>query len=696
MALIVRRIAGLRTRFFAALATALLTLGLLPGTALATGTLSSPSFTPTTITVGQTVVFSVTYTDDTGNAPTRARAFVNGSQFALIIPTSGTWSTGQRMSSVATIINMAPGTYPVTFRVRDPSGTWWPASGGLAAGNLVVNPTPTPTPTPSPTKAPTPTPVPTPRKTAAPTPKKTTTPVITPAPTPVATPTPTDAPTSTPTEAASPTPTPFGAGVATASSSPSPSPSASPSPTPTPGPAAAGLTNGSNGTSNGASDLPGKLLPALGALGGAIVLVLGFWYFFLLLPRRRRKNKDGAAAPVRRAEPVLATATAAATADLVADPGPAVDESLMPRWRRPSLQQVRKADPIRAAAAPTPTMSFEAAGLLPNESYERRKIHYRLVRLMSAPDEVRATEVGTLDQGDEVLILERQGVYCQVLCPDGRQGWIHKMTLEEAPIAAATTELADAEPMPQYGFEGDHDQPAPESDAAILDAYMKARGEILATDETVGPDGFETPELFGAAAAWSDPGTFGVAPVEAEAVADVAADEEPVIEEDDGTAGLLEAYLKARGVIPPEPPAETPPDVAPVVETAATETAVASKPNSRRSKKAAPVETPAAVVETTAEPVVEAVVESPIEPAVESPIEPAEVADLAAFADAPEPSETPAAKTVVRSRRVKGAVASPAPVASPEHAGGQYSEQTSAGSRKAAGGSRPGTRSRRP
>jgi len=38
-------------------------------------------------------------------------------------------------------------------------------------------------------------------------------------------------------------------------------------------------------------------------------------------------------------------------------------------------------------------MSFAGAGVRPLESYERRYIRYRLVRLLNCPDEVRASEI---------------------------------------------------------------------------------------------------------------------------------------------------------------------------------------------------------------------------------------------------------------------------------------------------------------
>jgi hypothetical protein len=70
------------------------------------------------------------------------------------------------------------------------------------------------------------------------------------------------------------------------------------------------------------------------------------------------------------------------------------------------------------------------------DGMERRRIRYRLVSLLDSPDEVRGSEIGTLDEGDEVVLLEKHGTYWRVLCPDGRQGWLHKMTLGDVVIAA--------------------------------------------------------------------------------------------------------------------------------------------------------------------------------------------------------------------------------------------------------------------
>ena len=60
---------------------------------------------------------------------------------------------------------------------------------------------------------------------------------------------------------------------------------------------------------------------------------------------------------------------------------------------------------------------------------ERQVVRYRLVRLLDRPDELLGQAVDSLDDGDEVEVLERHGTYRRVVTPDGRQGWLHRMTL---------------------------------------------------------------------------------------------------------------------------------------------------------------------------------------------------------------------------------------------------------------------------
>jgi len=110
--------------------------------------------------------------------------------------------------------------------------------------------------------------------------------------------------------------------------------------------------------------------------------------------------------------------------------GPAAEELSLPRWRRPSLMQARKTDPLRSATVEQ-HLSFDHGLVDPLEGRERRRLRYRLVRLLDQPDELRGNEIGFLDQGDEVQLLQQAGAYWLVLCPDGSRGWLHKMTLGE-------------------------------------------------------------------------------------------------------------------------------------------------------------------------------------------------------------------------------------------------------------------------
>ena len=54
-------------------------------------------------------------------------------------------------------------------------------------------------------------------------------------------------------------------------------------------------------------------------------------------------------------------------------------------------------------------MRFDGDRTSARIGYERRVIRYRVVRLLDAPDELRSVEIGQLDQGDEVQLLEKSG-----------------------------------------------------------------------------------------------------------------------------------------------------------------------------------------------------------------------------------------------------------------------------------------------
>jgi hypothetical protein len=290
------------------------------------------------------------------------------------------------------------------------------------------------------------------------------------------------------------------------------------------------------------------------------------WAAFVIFGKRRRDGDES--------EPDLLLATSAATG---VDTGAAqglrtVDESQLPRWRRPSLQQVRKADPLRAVAE-APTMSFATAGVRPLERYERRNIRYRLVRLLDCPDEVRASEIGILDRGDEIQLLERYGVYWRVLCPDGRTGWVHRMTLSE-PMSESTFKVAEAV-VPACGpafeptFEATEEpvEPTPaapeENVDGLLEAYMRARSDVARPVEGVEPAGLEA---------------VGAVEASVEAIAN-----EPAPAVGPSVAALAHDYLQRAGfaVHGPESAAQ------PAVETGAS-TASVDRPSSDATPAARP------------------------------------------------------------------------------------------------------------
>jgi hypothetical protein len=427
---------------------------------------------------------------------------------------------------------MTVGAHEIYFVAYDAGGTRTSVHVSLNVVSGSPSPTLTPTPTPKPSATPTPTPKPS--ATPTPTPKPSATPTPTPKPSATPTPKPSATPTRQPSPSAGsgslPTATPVsgsavapapvhGTGAGTRGTGSTPTNAAgsgtgaTASPAPSSGSAAVttivdgsglpadpmakihsgdtytgelpgyqhtqgayqssfpfGLAAGPYGVTNPTlSQLVVRLAPTIATVcaGGAA------WAAFAFFGKRRRDEAE-------LDETMLATA-AASVYEVEAAPGlRVVDESLMPRWRRPSLQQVRRTDPLRAAPVEAPRLSFNSAGARPLADFERRYIGYRLVRLLDSPDEFRSQEIGVLDQGDEVQLLERHGVYWLVLCPDGRQGWVHRMTLAEPerPEVAAL----EPEPMPQYMDDDivlELADPADEISAdGLLEAYMKARGEV--------------------------------------------------------------------------------------------------------------------------------------------------------------------------------------------------------------------------
>lgn len=147
-------------------------------------------------------------------------------------------------------------------------------------------------------------------------------------------------------------------------------------------------------------------------------------------------------------------------------------EAQLPRWRRPSLLQARKADPIRDATTAT-RLTFDDGLVGPLDGHERRMIRYRIVRMLDTPDELRGIETGYLDRGDEVQLLEKYGAYWLILCPDGRQGWVHNMTLGDIIHDDAPSDDRPVATMPLAAETWTMGEGGEDSD--VLEAYLESR-----------------------------------------------------------------------------------------------------------------------------------------------------------------------------------------------------------------------------
>ena len=492
-----RRHRGLHASWVVASPLALLLLSVAVGSALAhhEGHLSDSSVSPRQVSAGGSVAVAVTYTDDKGTAPATIVVAVDKVTRSMTA-TSDAFKTGVRYEASVT---PSVGWHAISFVATDADGnkeTVW-------AGNVQVKGGETPKPSA----------VPTPTARSSPSPKPTGT--STPAPTPAGgkggggdgkngggggegSPKPTAGNGGSATSAPGKSAAPVGSGGAPAPGvSPAPGGASSPGAgqiggqpgaVPTLRPGAVGMIDTSGPSiggqatdqSDGALAIrtdPGPFrLPLLDRHPSMPTLVRELtptivtattggaaWAAFVIFGKRRR---DGDAS---ESDPLLATSSAAALDTGAAQCVRVVDESLLPRWRRPSLQQVRKTDPLRVVAEAPTSLSFARDGVRPIEAFERRQVRYRLVRLLDCPDEVRASEIGILDRGDEVQLLERYSVYWRVLCPDGRSGWVHRMTLSEAA------------PEPAFGAAGGPIEAAgmarPENVEGLLEAYIRARSD---------------------------------------------------------------------------------------------------------------------------------------------------------------------------------------------------------------------------
>ncbi len=417
--------------------------------------LSSPSVSPRGGTTATTFTFTVTYRHRRGSVPDRVRVVVGGTAHRMVASGSDHWKRGVTFTVTTTL---PAGNHTVRFVAVDPAGN----EATIPDGKVSVA-RPRSSPKPPATSAP--------RQTAAPSPSKTATPPAAPA-NPAVEPSPSPGPAAPDTGDTQLEPSTGGTGGSGGSG-------------PTRG---SGPTPGDGGPGEATAVLPagwGDLTRYLEALGldpagssffqlvpvmiwttGGVAMAMAFGFF----GKRRRDGEPPEPDEVLSANAARGTGEAA-TAELVPDgaaPQTPFDlEMSMPRWRRPSLLQARKADPLRTGVE-RPRLSFDNAAVAPYDGYQRRLIRYLVVQLLDTPDEFRGAEIGALAQGDEVQLIEQSGTYWRVLCPDGSHGWIHRMTLGDvvgeapAPTARdtwATTSVA-----------------SDDVDEDVLDAFMTARG----------------------------------------------------------------------------------------------------------------------------------------------------------------------------------------------------------------------------
>jgi hypothetical protein len=488
----------------AALSAALVVLAALVGPVLAVQgptKLFDPVVSPRTGAPTTTITFEVGYRNREGSAPEFVSVVIDGTAHRMTSLGGTSWKTGVRSRWSTTL---RAGTHTVSFTATSRDKFSDTVSGGTVTITVAASPAPTPKPTPRPTTKPTPAPTPTPDSG----------PASAPTPAPAGTATSAD-PGGPPGSGAStdelggdpsdiPGPvtddTATGGDSRTGSWWSDGSSDGSGRSTGLVGAGAPGMAGPGPGSTDGGGSGPadptsgsttagdgrgvvtggpgwGALATALAALGidrpPAITMLpmlvgtstaMTMAFAFAIFGKKRRDEQPPAADQVLQANAARGLAVVPGS-DVVngvvrgATVAPPLDlEAGMPRWRRPSLLEARKADPTRSTAS-SHRMSFENGVVGPVEGRERRVVRYAVVRLLDAPDELRSAEIGQLDQGDEVQLMERSGTYWLVLCPDGRQGWLHKMTLGEIVSDAASTGLAR------------------EIDDDVLSAFLAARAQ---------------------------------------------------------------------------------------------------------------------------------------------------------------------------------------------------------------------------
>ena len=95
----------------------------------------------------------------------------------------------------------------------------------------------------------------------------------------------------------------------------------------------------------------------------------------------------------------------------------------------PPLAATLAAAAERTAAAAKTAEQARKFGKPPAKGVQRYTVAYRHVRISETPDEYRSQELGRLDRGDEVELVDSFEGALQVRTPDGVVGWIPRQTI---------------------------------------------------------------------------------------------------------------------------------------------------------------------------------------------------------------------------------------------------------------------------
>ena len=150
------------------------------------------------------------------------------------------------------------------------------------------------------------------------------------------------------------------------------------------------------------------------------------------------------AAPAPGASPPVSLARTTGVEAMAPPDAKDVDpEKFMPRWRRPSLLEARRADPSLQAAPYRPPSRFRdgEAGKV-----DVRLVRYAVVPMLDRPDEILGLRLTDLESGDEVNVISASGAFLEVECPNGDRGRVHRTTLRPRP---AIVPHADRPPVSQ-------------------------------------------------------------------------------------------------------------------------------------------------------------------------------------------------------------------------------------------------------